>query len=150
MMTYLDPWPLGEWLELNNTCPARKTTSPEQLDSWQFNGLHFGQAVDSMYYPESCFDCLCDFDNLGFFLKINDRKAEEMSLREAIDTVRRSNRLDLLVLKDDHLPPSYSTHSLPASFRNKSRDRDLPNGYGDEREPELPSRCVEKKDISVQ
>ena len=49
MMTYLDPWPLGEWLELNNTCRARKTTSPEQLDSWQFNGLHFGQAVDSMY-----------------------------------------------------------------------------------------------------
>lgn len=87
--------------------------------------------------------CLCDFDNFGVFLKINDRKAEEMSLREAIDTVRRSNRLDLLVLKDDHLPPSYSTHSLPASFRNKSRDRDLPNGYGDEREPELPSRCVE-------
>ncbi|CAH3013994.1 unnamed protein product [Porites evermanni] len=80
-------------------------------------------------------------------LRINDRKAEEMSLREAIDTVRRSNRLDLLVLKDDHLPPSYSTHSLPASFRNKSRDRDLPNGYGDEREPELPSRNYTEEDL---
>ena len=65
-----------------------------------------------------------------------------MSLREAIETVRRSNRLDLLVLKDDNLPPSYSTHSLPAHFRHKagSRDRDMPNGYSDEREPELPPR----------
>lgn len=75
-------------------------------------------------------------------LKINDRKSEEMSLREAIETVRRSNRLDLLVLKDDNLPPSYSTHSLPSSFRQKdgSRDRNMPNGYCDEPEPDLPPR----------
>lgn len=54
--------------------------------------------------------------------------------------VRRSNKLDLLVLKDDQLPPSYSTHSLPAAFRHKTRDRDhdLPNGYNEE--PELPPR----------
>ena len=54
--------------------------------------------------------------------------------------VRRSNKLDLLVLKDDQLPPSYSTHSLPAAFRHKARDRDhdLPNGYNEE--PELPPR----------
>ena len=66
-----------------------------------------------------------------------------MSLREAIETVRRSNRLDLLVLKDDNLPPSYSTHSLPAQFRHKAgaRDRDMPNGYGEE-EPEIPPRSV--------
>lgn len=77
-------------------------------------------------------------------LKINDRKSEEMSLREAIETVRRSNRLDLLVLKDDNLPPSYSTHSLPPSFRQKdgSRDRNMPNGYGEEPEPDLPPRSV--------
>lgn len=67
-----------------------------------------------------------------------------MSLREAIEMVRRSNRLDLLVLKDDNLPPSYSTHSLPPTFRHKagSRDRDMPNGYGEEQEPELPPRSV--------
>ena len=65
-----------------------------------------------------------------------------MSLREAIETVRNSNRLDLLVLKDDNLPPSYSTHSLPAQFRNKARDRDLPNGYGEEQEPEIPPRSA--------
>jgi len=77
-------------------------------------------------------------------LKINDRKSEEMSLREAIETVRRSNRLDLLVLKDDNLPPSYSTHSLPSSFRHKdgSRDRNMPNGYGEEPEPDIPPRSV--------
>ena len=77
--------------------------------------------------------------------QINDRKTEEMSLREAIETVRRSNRLDLLVLKDDNLPPSYSTHSLPATFRHKAggRERDMPNGYGDEQEPDLPARSVE-------
>ena len=64
-----------------------------------------------------------------------------MSLREAIDTVRRSNRLDLLVIKDDNLPPSYSTHSLPAAFRHKSggREREIPNGYNEE-EPEIPAR----------
>lgn len=74
-------------------------------------------------------------------IQINDRKTEEMSLREAIDTVRRSNRLDLLVIKDDNLPPSYSTHSLPAAFRHKSggRERDMPNGYSEE-EPEIPAR----------
>ena len=78
-----------------------------------------------------------------FFFQINDRKTEEMSLREAIETVRRSNRLDLLVIKDDNLPPSYSTHSLPAAFRHKSggRERDMPNGYGEE-EPEIPARLV--------
>lgn len=77
--------------------------------------------------------------------QINERKTEEMSLREAIETVRRSNRLDLLVLKDDNLPPSYSTHSLPATFRHKAggRERDMPNGYGDEQEPDLPARSVE-------
>lgn len=78
-----------------------------------------------------------------WLFQINDRKTEEMSLREAIECVRRSNRLDLLVLKDDHLPPSYSTHSLPASFRNKAgRERDMPNGYGEEQEPEIPARLV--------
>ena len=68
-----------------------------------------------------------------------------MSLREAIEMVRRSNRLDLLVLKDDNLPPSYSTHSLPPSFRQKAGsrgERDMPNGYGEEQEPELPPRSV--------
>lgn len=82
---------------------------------------------------------------LTFYLpfKINDRKSEEMSLREAIEMVRRSNRLDLLVLKDDNLPPSYSTHSLPPSFRQDgSRDRNIPNGYGEEQEPDLPPRSV--------
>ena len=78
--------------------------------------------------------------NFAFAFQINDRKSEEMSLREAIDMVRRSNKLDLVVLKDDQLPPSYSTHSLPAAFRHKTRDRDhdLPNGYNEE--PELPPR----------
>lgn len=76
--------------------------------------------------------------------KINDRKSEEMSLREAIEMVRRSNRLDLLVLKDDNLPPSYSTHSLPSTFRQKDgpRDRNMPNGYGEEQEPDIPPRLV--------
>lgn len=80
-------------------------------------------------------------------LKINDRKSEEMSLREAIDMVRRSNKLDLVVLKDDQLPPSYSTHSLPAAFRHKTRDRDhdLPNGYNEE--PELPPRHYSEDDL---
>ncbi|XP_078360375.1 tight junction protein ZO-1-like isoform X2 [Oculina patagonica] len=82
-------------------------------------------------------------------LKINDRKSEEMSLREAIEMVRRSNRLDLLVLKDDNLPPSYSTHSLPPTFRHKagSRDRDMPNGYSEEQEPELPPRHYSDEDL---
>ncbi|XP_068711421.1 tight junction protein ZO-1-like isoform X2 [Montipora foliosa] len=81
-------------------------------------------------------------------LRVNDRKTEEMSLREAIETVRRSNRLDLLVIKDDNLPPSYSTHSLPAAFRHKSggRERDMPNGYGEE-EPEIPARHYSEEDL---
>lgn len=81
-------------------------------------------------------------------LRVNDRKTEEMSLREAIDTVRRSNRLDLLVIKDDNLPPSYSTHSLPAAFRHKSggREREIPNGYNEE-EPEIPARNYTEEDL---
>ncbi|KAJ7394022.1 Tight junction protein ZO-2 [Desmophyllum pertusum] len=83
-------------------------------------------------------------------LKINDRKSEELSLRDAIEMVRRSNRLDLLVLKDDNMPPSYSTHSLPAAFRHKAGsrgERDMPNGYGEEQEPELPPRHYGEDDL---
>lgn len=59
-----------------------------------------------------------------------------MSLREVIDMVRRFNKLDLLVLKDDQLLLSYSTYFLLVVFRYKIRDRDydLLNGYNEELE----------------
>lgn len=50
-------------------------------------------------------------------LKINDRKFEEMSLREVIEIVRRLNRLDFLVFKDDNFSFSYSIYFLSLLFR---------------------------------
>lgn len=50
-------------------------------------------------------------------LKINDRKFEEMSLREVIEIVRRLNRLDFLVFKDDNFLFSYSIYFLSLLFR---------------------------------
>lgn len=50
-------------------------------------------------------------------LKINDRKFEEMSLREVIEIVCCLNRLDFLVFKDDNFSFSYSIYFLLLLFR---------------------------------
>lgn len=50
-------------------------------------------------------------------LKINDRKFEEMSLREVIEIVCCLNRLDFLVFKDDNFLFSYSIYFLLLLFR---------------------------------
>ncbi|XP_048581341.1 tight junction protein ZO-1 isoform X4 [Nematostella vectensis] len=102
-----------------------------------------------------------EIDPGDIILKINDKKADSLKLRDAIDEVRNSkDQLELVIVKTKGENLSLSTRSLPSAFRNKGFKK-LANGFPDERDkvekvtkqelekaPELPPRRYSDPDAS--
>ncbi|XP_031573383.1 tight junction protein ZO-1-like isoform X3 [Actinia tenebrosa] len=75
-----------------------------------------------------------ELDPGDVILKINDRKAEELKLREAIELVRKSDHLELVVAKHKMDNLNLSTRSLPSALHKKGfNSKPVENGVDDSR-----------------